>query len=353
MCLIAIKNKGVPLTKEFYKGLARSFHLRNNHGCGFALKRKNGKTIYFQKGIPYLNYLIKRLKSLNIQPDDILVVHLRRTSGSLKSNINTHPFVMSNKDSLLNLTEGEIKEDVLFHNGTFHNFTNKMDFYSDTYLYTMFVANSKHFTTYVRSLQNRNCDKVAYENLFFRNKVVILSPEKNLVISKITDFETDKYGFMYSNDSYKKVERRSKMMHPYQAQIGFKQNIEKIQKIQKRDRLFEFDNQDTFDGGKIIPFRDRQKDFLGEKDKDNILIAQRFINSNEYLNDLYDSSKVLRETMFLIKKDKINYIEEVDDYYLSFGRMSGLRKLNQLYEKELKSNILSNDLTNGYIESED
>lgn len=189
--------------------------------------------------------------------------------------------------------------------------------------------------------------------MFFRNKVVILSPEKNLVISKITDFETDKYGFMYSNDSYKKVERRSKMMHPYQAQIGFKQNIEKIQKIQKRDRLFEFDNQDTFDGGKIIPFRDRQKDFLGEKDKDNILIAQRFINSNEYLNDLYDSSKVLRETMFLIKKDKINYIEEVDDYYLSFGRMSGLRKLNQLYEKELKSNILSNDLTNGYIESED
>lgn len=206
MCLIAIKPKGVKLTKDFYKSLVRSYYLRNSDGCGFAYKRdnENEKFLYFKKAIYNIDFLINEIKKHKIQPSDELVVHLRKTSGSGKVGINTHPFLMTYKSELLNMTEGYVKHDLLFHNGTFNNFTSVKSNRSDTYNFVKEVANTSHFTSYIKHLLNRN---LSVDRIFSENKIVILSLTKNIVINKPIDdkkFYTDENGFIYSNDSFKK-----------------------------------------------------------------------------------------------------------------------------------------------------
>jgi predicted glutamine amidotransferase len=201
MCLIAIKDEGVPLTKEFYKSLARSFLLRNYHGSGFAILKKDSKTIYMRKSIYNLRELIHSIKAQNIGLDDILVVHLRRSSGSHQSSMNTQPMVMSNKFIQLNKLEGFTKEDVLFHNGYITSYDKFLPYYSDTYAFVHHFANSKNFTKFAKSLQNKNKLGELTKFVFHSNKVVVLSPESKLLIINEGSF-IKKNGYLYSNDSF-------------------------------------------------------------------------------------------------------------------------------------------------------
>lgn len=205
MCLIAIKNKGVPINLEFYKGLARSYHLRNKDGAGFAIKRKNDKYIIFEKGFFDLASLINAIKKYNVTTDDILVVHLRKVSAGKISVINCHPFVMDINRSNLNRSFGKTKKGVLFHNGTFHGFSTHYSRTSDTYEYVRNFAGVPAYTTFLKSvltIKNEVRRREIEKKLFSENKVVVLHPIKSLMIMNKDMFLEDRNGFIFSNDSY-------------------------------------------------------------------------------------------------------------------------------------------------------
>ena len=195
MCLISIKDKNVPLQKEFFKSIARSYSLRNKDGAGYALLRNGAKEVVFKKGFFRLNDLIKSIKEEKVQLEDILVVHLRKVSAGKKIAVNMHPFVMSHKEEELMLTGGTTKKGVLFHNGTFSSFNNFNSIFSDTYHFVRLFAGYKFFTEWIKDLckSPKSLDKI---NIGVSNRIVILHPRKGLVVAHKSNFYEDMNGYI-------------------------------------------------------------------------------------------------------------------------------------------------------------
>ncbi len=193
------------MNKSFYTSLARSFYLRNNDGCGFAIYKNDSKTIFYHKGIYHLNKLIHLIKSYKPSTEDCLIVHLRKTSGSNLASINTHPFILSKDHNILNLSFGSSKNNsFLFHNGTLNSFTFRSEPYSDTFNFVKMFFNNNFIVKHIEESIKEN---EKFEDLMFgSNKIVVLKPNGNVfIINKQNFIEED--GFLYSNDSYKKKEK--------------------------------------------------------------------------------------------------------------------------------------------------
>lgn len=200
MCLIAIKNKGIPLNGEFYKSLSRSYHIKNKDGAGFAILKEGSAKTYFEKGFYHVDDLINRIKLQNPGINDILVVHLRKTSAGNKSVMNMHPFIMSTKSSDHLRTSGKTCKGLLFHNGTFQPYVEYYSMESDTLRFVKLIAGINGFVNFFKhAIKSKKC---ANKLLGEQNKVAILHPKEGLLIHDQLKFLTDRNGFIYSNDSY-------------------------------------------------------------------------------------------------------------------------------------------------------
>lgn len=199
MCLIAVKKRGVYPSPEFYKGLVKSFNLRNKDGCGFAIKKKN--RIYISKGYFSINELIDSIKSHNLKKEDELMVHLRKVSAGGKDIDNCHPFVCSDKTDEILKEEGYVDKPVVAHNGTIAKYIRHGSPFSDTFWYVKEKLSKVGYPRVLAYLSRH--EPTVVSNMVSGSRLAIMFPG-NEVISLIGDWKKDEStGIYYSNTSYR------------------------------------------------------------------------------------------------------------------------------------------------------
>lgn len=209
MCLIVLKKKGVQLDARFlFKSLKQSA-VKNNSGCGFAIKRDN--KIILSKGQNSVDDLIEEIKKAGIRKSDELLIHLRNPSpqtGKEQSKL-CHPFVVTSNEEELERKRYFGSKPVFAHNGRIDTdiLYNHLDVYqtSDTYLFVKHVLSAPHFVDIMHLLyRNKNTTRI-YKRLFGdNNKFVLLRPKYSASIFGTFLEEKDLF---FSNDTYKIPER--------------------------------------------------------------------------------------------------------------------------------------------------
>lgn len=217
MCIAIVKPKGVSLPEDFDTQIRISAY-SNDDGLGLALWRDGSKSIIVSKG--YINNtekFIEKVKSLNIQPEDILLLHARvSTHGNINSE-NCHPFIISKKIEECVLTETETKKPVVIHNGVLHKYADKNSEYSDTCKFAneyltdqnvnYIIKNFPELIQGVRDLylitDSKNKKYISFTN-DFGGKIAILYPNGYLFTygEFKENFDTQD-GMLYSNLTYK------------------------------------------------------------------------------------------------------------------------------------------------------
>jgi len=198
MCLIAVKKKGTTLSPLFFKGIIKSYNLRNKDGAGFAVKKKG--SIYISKGYFNISDLIKSIKSHNVQKEDELIVHLRKVSAGDRDIENCHPFVCSSFYEELHKEEGYTKYPVVAHNGTIHRFIEHASNFSDTYYFVDKKLSKAGYPRVLAFLNNH--EPAIVNNLVNNSRLAIMFPGKE-VTSLIGEWKVCKEtGIYYSNTSY-------------------------------------------------------------------------------------------------------------------------------------------------------
>jgi|SRR6056297_573860 len=205
MCLIAVKKKGEKMHPFFYKAIARSYHLRNNDGMGFAIK-KGHSNIYLSKGYETLESFINAIKKQNPDENSELLVHLRRVSAGDKNVENCHPYVCS--DNVLEATseEGFFKKPVLAHNGTISSYRNN-EGYSDTLNFILkFVGKANGGGADVIRFLAKNKEHMCSTLIGTSRLAIMYSGNRSMELyNKFTKYSVNnKSTFYFSNDSYTK-----------------------------------------------------------------------------------------------------------------------------------------------------
>ncbi len=221
MCLISIAPRGVNKYTEHFKNIIENGMYTNSNGTGFAVHKNNSAIVSWKKGYNVktsdnikdeFNRLWDDLKSLNLENNDILVVHSRIATVGKVTAYNTHPFLLAPYQNLplsgICAIEGKTKEGVLFHNGGFTGYRDDANDYSDTCHLThdLFTDNS-HLFNYLIHKPYRFKD--SFKSVLLSNKVAVLNPDKGLIL--FGNFTEDPKGYKHSNMGYdpKKYYNRS------------------------------------------------------------------------------------------------------------------------------------------------
>jgi hypothetical protein len=197
MCLIIVKKRGVSVTAELYRSIARSYNLRNRDGLGFAIKKLD--KIYISKGYEDLSDFIHALKSHSPKKSDELIIHLRKVSAGQKSIENCHPYVCSQSIDEVTTEEGYVDRPVVAHNGTISLYTYSK-IYSDT---VMFILEKLGKLGYPRVLKYLNKEEPQLvSSLIGTSKLAIMFPMKETIGVIGRGWITEKNGLIFSNTSY-------------------------------------------------------------------------------------------------------------------------------------------------------
>ena len=194
MCIIAIKPAGVKLPATT---TIENMWYSNSDGAGFMYA--TGGTVHIQKGFMTLKAFKTALKRLEESIDTTstpIVLHFRITTHGGTSAGNTHPFPVTEKLPLLQMTKSKAPLAVA-HNGVIDIKPSKKDI-SDTMEYIInqlapLYQLKKDF------YKHESGKKLIYN--FIKSKMVFLDSEGR--IETIGDFIAGDDGLMYSNSSYK------------------------------------------------------------------------------------------------------------------------------------------------------
>lgn len=199
MCVIIAKNKNdrIPTEKE----LKNCFEY-NNDGAGFMFTDNN--KVIINKGFMDFDSFIKHYKKLckkyNNFNNKCLVIHCRIGTSSGNNKGNTHPYIITNKESKLHALN--IASAIgIAHNGIIREYTptwknptiNDSQNFIMKYLYPLY----KNYPTFYK---NKYIMK-GIEDIT-NSKFAILTKEDNLYL--IGDFITEN-GLNFSNTSYKDI----------------------------------------------------------------------------------------------------------------------------------------------------
>ena len=194
MCIIAIKPAGINLPATT---TIENMWYNNSHGAGFMYAA--GGTVHIEKGFMTLEDFKKALKRLekniNVASTPI-VLHFRITTHGGTSPGNTHPFPVTEKLPLLQMTKSKAPLAVA-HNGIIDIKPSRKDI-SDTMEYIM-TQLSPLYQLKKDFYRQPAGKKVVYNAI--RSKMVFL--DGNGRIETVGDFIADKDGMLYSNTSYK------------------------------------------------------------------------------------------------------------------------------------------------------
>lgn len=210
MCIVGVFDKGINKQDEQVRTAIINGLTGNNQSFGYAIRRENSDEIIFKKGYTkkFVNDFMKDLDSLNVQVNDVLIVHGRIATHGGNTDALAHPFICSPNFDEVMQTEGTTNKPVLMHNGVFKNLGNKSTDgnHSDTSEFAQLIASDPSFIT----LAARN--PIAAKNLLdtteidiwgYSNKVVILLPDRNVKpILLGANWDITSYG-IFSNACYK------------------------------------------------------------------------------------------------------------------------------------------------------
>jgi hypothetical protein len=194
MCIIAIKPAGVKMPAM---ATIENMWYNNNDGAGFMYAA--GGTVHIEKGFMTLKDFKAALKRLekNIDITSIpMVLHFRITTHGGTSPGNTHPFPVTEKLPLLQMTKCKAPLAVA-HNGVIDIKPSKKDI-SDTMEYI--VNQLAPLYQLKKDFYKQPAGKKLIYN-FIKSKMVFLDGSGR--IETIGDFIAGNDGVLYSNASYK------------------------------------------------------------------------------------------------------------------------------------------------------
>ena len=194
MCIIVIKPAGIklPATETL-----KNCWYNNNDGAGFMYA--TGGTVHIEKGFMTLKDFKAALKRLKKSIDVVntpIVMHFRITTHGGTSPSNTHPFPVTEKLPLLQMTKSKAPLAVA-HNGIIDIEPSKKDI-SDTMEYVM--SQLAPLYQLKKDFYRLEAGKKLIYNAI-KSKMVFLDSAGR--IETVGDFITDKDGILYSNNSYK------------------------------------------------------------------------------------------------------------------------------------------------------
>ena len=194
MCIIAIKQAGIKMPAT--TTIENMWH-NNKDGAGF-MYTKDGN-VHIEKGFMTLKDLKAGLKRLEKTIDVVntpIILHFRITTHGGTSPGNCHPFPISEKLPLLQMTKCKAPLAVA-HNGIIDIKPSQKDI-SDTmeYIITQLAPLYQLKKDFYRQPAGK---KLIYN--FIRSKMAFLDAAGR--IETIGDFITGKDGILYSNTSYK------------------------------------------------------------------------------------------------------------------------------------------------------
>lgn len=186
MCVIAIKEKGYKLNKEYVKNC----FLHNPDGAGFMFV--DNKKVHIEKGFFDVKSYLERLEELwenKHLEEKNLVMHFRiSTSGGI-SKETCHPFPISNKLTKLRKTEVNCGSGIV-HNGIIGKYASEEKM-SDTQRFIL----EDIFKLW--RLNNKNILEKEFKG---NGKFCILKSDGDIEL--YGDFIKDEEGWIFSNDSY-------------------------------------------------------------------------------------------------------------------------------------------------------
>lgn len=194
MCIIMIKPAGVkiPATKTI-----ENCWYNNRDGAGFMYAREG--SVHIEKGFMTLKAFKAALERLDKSIDVTntpMVLHFRIATHGKTSPGNTHPFPITEKLPLLQMTKCKAPL-ALAHNGII-NIEPSQKGISDTMEYI--INQLAPLYQLKRDFYKQVAGKKLIYN-FIKSKMVFLDSTGR--IETIGDFITDKDGLLYSNSSYK------------------------------------------------------------------------------------------------------------------------------------------------------
>lgn len=217
MCLIIVKPLGTPMIDEILK-VTKEAASSNQDGYGFCYKPNAhyANQLYVDKGYMEVDKMITAIEKLNVTDDDELMIHLRMATTGKVMPLNTHPFVVSDKNYELNTLCTSTNKPVVAHNGWFTIKTEED--YSDTWSWVKNVLSKEaNFNALTDETLNFNPEKVK-EILGYTSKVGIMFPDQNLQL--IGNGWVESKGVFYSNSSYKYHLNKSVANAYYQEYYG-------------------------------------------------------------------------------------------------------------------------------------
>jgi len=189
MCIIIVKPMGKELPS---KEILKNCFINNNDGAGFSFVKDN--RIYLSKGYAKFKPFYRNVKQF-IKEDTSAILHFRIASVGKVSDINCHPFVMTENKREVNKTVNCTKKPVFAHNGTL-SIDATSGGRSDTIQYARIIGDPLIRNNMFRnnSLMKILKDSIGHSKMAFMNR--------KGDIKLLGDFEKDK-GLFFSNFSYK------------------------------------------------------------------------------------------------------------------------------------------------------
>lgn len=194
MCIIAIKPAGVKLPAA---ETIENMWYNNPDGAGFMYAV--GGNVHIEKGFMSLENLKNALKRLEKTIDVVntpMIFHFRITTHGETTPGNTHPFPITEKLPLLQMTKYKAPLAVA-HNGIIEIRPSRKDI-SDTMEYVMTQLAPLYYLK--KDFYKHESGKKLIYN-FIKSKMVFLDSTGH--IETIGDFISEKDGLSYSNTSYK------------------------------------------------------------------------------------------------------------------------------------------------------
>ena len=194
MCIIAIKPAGIKMPAET---TIENCWYNNPNGAGIMYAA--GGTVHIQKGFMTLKEFKATLKQLEKTIDVVntpMVLHFRITTHGETSPGNTHPFPVTEKLPLLQMTKFKAPL-AIAHNGIIDIKPSKKDI-SDTMEYV--INQLAPLYQLKKDFYRQDAGKKLIYNAI-RSKMVFLDDAGR--IETVGDFITSEDGMLYSNSSYK------------------------------------------------------------------------------------------------------------------------------------------------------
>lgn len=197
MCIAIVKEKGIAMpSKETLKICWEN----NSDGAGY-MYLKDGK-VHIRKGFMSIDGLISSLKEKRFTADDLVSIHFRIATQGRVCPENTHPFPVSTYRN--DLKKLKVSMDMgIVHNGMIPMEDDKEDSDTQTYIYSTLA----YFKYDLKKFHVRNMVELS----IFGSRIAILDKDGFKKFgSWVEDKET---GLFFSNDGYKGVKKKSRIIY--------------------------------------------------------------------------------------------------------------------------------------------